>query len=99
MCIELLVLSVIPVVVLSEEDVDCGNPPEEENGEIISMSMRTTVDSVVTYKCSDDYQFQEGNNMSRTCLASRNWSEENILCSRFICMSQQAIFHVVFHKM
>ena len=80
--------------VTNEEDVDCGDPPEVENGEIISISTRTTVDSVVTYKCSDGYQFQEGYNMSRTCLASGNWSEENILCSEFVrtCLCTCIIF-------
>ncbi|CAI8047957.1 Tyrosine-protein kinase transforming protein SEA [Geodia barretti] len=58
-------------------NVDCGNPPELQNGEV---SMNTTTEnSVVTYKCINGYHFHE-NITSRTCLASGNWTEGNISC-------------------
>jgi hypothetical protein len=64
----------------SKADVDCGNPPELQNGKVLSITMNTTTkNSVVIYECINGYRLHE-NITSRTCLASGNWSQENISC-------------------
>ena len=77
----------LPVTVA---DVDCGNPPELQNGEVLMNT--TTENSVVTYKCINGYRFHE-NITSRTCLASGNWTEGNISCSELLCLHHKTIFH------
>jgi hypothetical protein len=59
--------------------LDCGLPPELENGRMSNLSITTTYNSTVTYECKDGYYFHN-NDTSRTCLSSGNWSDENILC-------------------
>ena len=66
--------------VLIDTGLDCGNPPELENGRISNLSITTMYNSTVSYECKDGYYFHN-NDTSRTCLSSGNWSDENILCS------------------
>ena len=64
--------------------MDCGDPPELENGELTETPpTRTTVGSTVTYVCDDGYVFDECSEMSRTCLETGDWSNEVIECSEF----------------
>ena len=79
-----------PVTISNEADVDCGNPPELQNGEVLMNT--TTENSVVTYECINGYRFHE-NITSRTCLASGNWSQENISCSELLFLHHKTIFH------
>lgn len=61
--------------------VDCGHPPHVENGKPPILSARGTVfNSVVKYECADGYNFRWGTKTSRSCLASGNWSDEDIHC-------------------
>ncbi|CAI8045234.1 Tyrosine-protein kinase transforming protein SEA [Geodia barretti] len=64
---------------LTDTGLDCGLPPELENGRMSNLSITTTYNSTVTYECKDGYYFHN-NDTSRTCLSSGNWSDENILC-------------------
>ena len=59
--------------------VDCGDPPELENGRISNLSMATVYNSIAFYECIDGYHFQN-DNTSRMCLLSGNWSDESIQC-------------------
>ena len=62
--------------------VDCGPPPELDNGNVTFSS--TLVDSVATYECDEDYFFDDdGTKTTRTCLDSGEWSNEDLLCSEF----------------
>ena len=80
----------LPVTISNDADVDCGNPPELQNGEVLMNT--TTENSVVTYECINGYRFHE-NITSRTCLASGNWSQENISCSELLFLHHKTIFH------
>ena len=62
--------------------VDCGGPPELRNGRISNTSsMTTTYNSTVKYECDDGFEFIGAIDMSRTCLASGNWSNGEFMCS------------------
>ena len=63
---------------LIDTGLDCGHPPELENGRISNLS-----NSTASYECNDGYYFHN-NDTSRTCLSSGNWSDENILCSEYM---------------
>ena len=76
---------------LTDTGLDCGLPPELENGRMSNLSITTTYHSTVTYECKDGYYFHN-NDTSRTCLSSGNWSDENILCSE--CHSLNYYFTV-----
>ena len=60
--------------------MDCGVPPPLDNGKLTETTPTTTVGSNVTYECNDDYEFEEGSAMSRTCLKLGEWSNEDIKC-------------------
>ena len=61
--------------------VDCGVPPPLDNGRLSETSpANTTAGSNVTYVCDDGYEFEEGSAISRTCLESGDWSNEDITC-------------------
>ena len=64
--------------------MDCGDPPELGNGSISNTSMNTTYNSTVTYECDDGFEFIGAIDMSRTCLASANWSNGVFMCGEFI---------------
>ena len=67
--------------------MDCGGPPELRNGRISNTSsMTTTYNSTVKYECDDGFEFDGAIDMSRTCLASGNWSNGEFMCSEFICL-------------
>ena len=60
--------------------VHCGDPPDLENGMIVSLSENTSLDSDVVYKCDEGYLPTE--EITRTCLESGNWSMDSISCSK-----------------
>ena len=61
--------------------MDCGVPPTLDNGRLTETPpASTTLGSVVTYVCDDGYEFEEGSPMSRTCLETGEWSNEDINC-------------------
>ncbi|CAI7999234.1 hypothetical protein GBAR_LOCUS2661 [Geodia barretti] len=62
-----------------DTEVDCGYPPEIENGGISNLSITTPYNSTISYECNDSHHFHN-NDTSRTCLSSGNWSDENIFC-------------------
>ena len=64
--------------------MDCGGPPELRNGRISNTS--STYNFTVTYECDDGFEFGGAIDMSRTCLASGNWSNGEFMCSEFICL-------------
>ena len=64
--------------------MDCGGPPELRNGRISNTS--STYNFTVTYECDDGFEFDGAIDMSRTCLASGNWSNGEFMCSEFICL-------------
>ena len=65
--------------------MDCGGPPELRNGRISdTSSMTTTYNSTVKYECDDGFEFDGAIDMSRTCLASGNWSNGEFMCSEFL---------------
>ena len=61
--------------------VDCGVPPTLDNGRLTETPPASTnLGSTVTYVCDDGYKFEEGSPMSRTCLETGEWSNEDIKC-------------------
>ena len=62
--------------------MDCGPPPELDNGNVTFDS--TLFGSVATYECDEDYFFDDGIKMTRTCLESGEWSNEDLQCSEFV---------------
>ena len=58
--------------------MDCGSPPPLENATISSSQSGTFLESNVTYVCDKDKSIKH-----HTCLASGNWSNEDIECCKF----------------
>ena len=64
--------------------MDCGAPPELENGRFtVDPPTSTVFDSMVTYECDENFTFEDSTMVSRTCQASGDWSDEDIKCSKF----------------
>ena len=69
--------------------VDCGYPPELDNGTVISSPLQTTVGSIVMYQCIEGYVFPDGISViNLICLENGSWSENNTICGEcyiYIC--------------
>ena len=75
--------------------MDCGGPPELRNGRISNTS--STYNFTVTYECDDGFEFGGAIDMSRTCLASGNWSNGEFMCSEFIMFILYTYTEVMVH--
>ena len=61
--------------------MDCGTPPTLDNGKLtVTPPVSTTLGATVTYECENGYEFGEGSAMTRTCLDTEMWSNEDIEC-------------------
>jgi len=75
--------NVTVLVLLITYAVDCGTPPNIDNGSPDVSS--TLFGAVATYMCDEGYQLATPANQT-TCLSSGNWSNEIILCEAGIVL-------------
>ena len=65
--------------------MDCGDPPTLDNGRLtVSPPASIILGSVVTYECNDGFVFAEDSAMTRECLNTGDWSNEDIRCGKFL---------------
>ncbi|XP_049819209.1 sushi, von Willebrand factor type A, EGF and pentraxin domain-containing protein 1 [Aethina tumida] len=63
--------------------VDCGAPPNIDNGRYDLINGSTTVDSIVQYTCSEDY-WLEGDKVQK-CTREGKWSSDAPSCELITC--------------
>lgn len=60
--------------------VDCGAPPNIDNGRTILLNGTTTVESLVEYNCENDY-WMNGQRIQK-CTREGKWSSDAPSCER-----------------
>lgn len=65
--------------------IDCGAPPNIDNGQYVLINDTTIYGSIVEYKCNEDYWMDQSSRRRQTCTREGKWSFDPPSCELIIC--------------